>query len=41
MKVKKKEDRSLDISVLRMRNKILTGENTEIKCGTEIEGKAI
>ena len=41
MKVKKKEDGSVDASVLLRRgNKILTGGNMETKCGTEIEGKA-
>jgi hypothetical protein len=42
MKPKKKEDQNVDVSVfLRSRNKILTGEYMETKCGTEIEGKAI
>jgi hypothetical protein len=42
MKLKKKEDQSVDVSVLlRRRNKILTGANTEIKCGAETEGKVI
>jgi hypothetical protein len=40
MKLKKKEDQSVDASVLlRNRNKLLTGGNT--KCGVETEGKAI
>jgi hypothetical protein len=34
MKFKKKEDQSVDASVLyRRRNTILTGGNTETKCG--------
>jgi hypothetical protein len=37
----KKEDKSMDASVLRRGNKILTGENMEMKCGVETEGKAI
>ena len=42
MKPKKKEDQSVDASVLlRRENKILTGENIETKCGAETEGKAI
>jgi hypothetical protein len=42
MKFKKKEDQSVDALVLlTRRNKILTGGNMEIKCGTETEGKAI
>jgi hypothetical protein len=42
MKLKKKEDQSMDASVfLRRRNKILKGGNTETKCGVETEGKAI
>jgi hypothetical protein len=42
MKLKKKEDQSMDASVLLRRgNKILTGENIETKCGAEIEGRAI
>jgi len=42
MKLKKKEDQSVDASdLLRMGNKILTGGNTEAKCGEETEGKAI
>jgi hypothetical protein len=41
MKLKKKEDQSLDVSVLcRRGNKILTVANTEAKCGSETEGKA-
>ena len=42
MKLKKKEDQSVDASVfLRRGNKILTGANKETKCGSETEGKAI
>ena len=42
MKLKNKEDQSVDASVLlRRENKILTEGNREIKCGGEIEGKAI
>ena len=42
MKLKKKEDQSVDASVLLRRgNKILLGVNTEAKCGAETEGKAI
>jgi hypothetical protein len=42
MKLKKKEDQSVDASILLRRdNKILTGGNTETKCGAESEGKAI
>jgi hypothetical protein len=42
MKFKKKEDQSVGPSVLlRNNNKILTGRNMEIKCGSETEGKAI
>jgi hypothetical protein len=42
MKLKKKEDQSVDASVLLRRgNKILTGEDTETKCGAETERKAI
>ena len=42
MKLKKKEDQSVDASVLlRMGNKILIGANMEKKCGAEAEGKAI
>jgi hypothetical protein len=42
MKLKKKEDQSVGASVLLKRgNKILTGGDTEIKCGAETEGKAI
>jgi hypothetical protein len=42
MKLKKKEDQSVDISVLLRRgNKISMGGNTEIKCKVESEGKAI
>ena len=42
MKSKKKEDQSVDASVLLRRvNKIITGGNMEKKCGAETEGKAI
>jgi hypothetical protein len=42
MKLKKKEDQSVDASVLLRRgNKIFTGGNTETKCGAETERKAI
>ena len=42
MKLKKKENQSMDASVLLRRvNKILTGGNLETKCGAETEGKAI
>ena len=38
MKLKKKDDQSVDTSVLLRRgNKILTGGNMETKCGTETE----
>jgi hypothetical protein len=42
MKLKKKEDQSVGVSVLlRNGNKILMGANKETKCGAETEGKAI
>ena len=42
MKLKKKEDQSVDTSVLlKPGNKIPMGGVTETKCGTETEGKAI
>ena len=42
MKLKKKEDQSVDDSVLlRKGNKILTGTNMETKCRAETEGKVI
>jgi septal ring-binding cell division protein DamX len=42
MKLKKKEDQSVDTSVLLMKgNKITVGEDTETKCGARTEGKAI
>ena len=42
MKLKKKEDQSVDTSVLLRRgNKIPMGGDTETKCGAETEGKAI
>jgi hypothetical protein len=41
MELKKKEDQSMDTSVLlRRKNKILMGGDTEMKCGAEMEGKA-
>jgi hypothetical protein len=42
MKLEKKEDQSVDASVLlRRRNKILMGGNTGTNSGAETEGKAI
>jgi hypothetical protein len=42
MKLKKKENQSLDASeLLRRENKIFKGVNTKTKCGAETEGKAI
>ena len=42
MKFKKKENQSVDASVLLRRgNNILTGGNVREKCGAESEGKAI
>jgi hypothetical protein len=42
MKLKKKEDQSVDASVLLRRgNEILTGGNMETKCRVDTEGKAI
>jgi hypothetical protein len=41
MKLKKKEDQSVDTSVLRRGNKIPMGGVTETKIGAETEGKAI
>jgi hypothetical protein len=42
MKPKRKEDQSVDASVLLRRgNKILTGGNMETKYGAETEGNAI
>jgi hypothetical protein len=42
MKLNKKEDRSVDASVLLRRvNKILKGGNTETNCGIETEEEAI
>jgi hypothetical protein len=42
MKLKKKEDQNLGALIfLRKHNKILTGANTETKCGAETERKAI
>jgi hypothetical protein len=37
----KKDDQNVDASVLRRRNKILMGGDTETTCGAETEGKAI
>jgi hypothetical protein len=42
MKLKKKENQSVDASVLlRRHNKILIEANKETKCGAETEGKAL
>ena len=41
MKFKKKEDQSVTTSVLRRRNKMPMGGDTETNCGAETEGKAI
>jgi hypothetical protein len=42
MKLKKKEDQNVNISVLLRRgNKIPMGGDTETKCGAETEGKII
>jgi hypothetical protein len=42
MKLEKKEDLSVDASVLlRNGNRIITGANTETKCGAETKGKPI
>jgi hypothetical protein len=42
MKLKTKEDQTVDVSVLLRRwNKILMGANKETKCGAETEGKPI
>ena len=42
MKLKRKEDQSVDASILLRRgNKILMGPNTETKCKAETERKAI
>jgi hypothetical protein len=42
MKLKNKEDTTVDVSVLlKRRKKILTGGNTETKCGAENKEKAI
>jgi hypothetical protein len=41
MKLKMKEDQSMDTSVLRRGNKIPMGRYIETKCRAEIEGKAI
>jgi hypothetical protein len=40
-KLKKKEDQSVDTSILRRGNKIPMAGVTETKCGAETEGKAI
>ena len=42
MKLRKKEDQSVDVSVLLRRgNKILMGGDTDTKCGAETEGMTI
>jgi hypothetical protein len=41
MKLKKKEDQSVDTSILLRRGKILRGGNTDAKCGAKTERKAI
>jgi hypothetical protein len=42
MKLKKKEDQSVSAPILfRRGNKVVTGGNTETKCGAETEEKAI
>jgi hypothetical protein len=41
MKLKKKEDQSVDASFLLRRGKILKEANMERKCGDETEGKPI
>jgi hypothetical protein len=42
MKLKKKDDQSVNVLVLLIRdNKLLTGANIEKNCGAETEGKAI
>ena len=41
MKLKKEEDQTMGVSVLRKGNKILTGGVAETKCGVETEGKAM
>ena len=42
MKFKKLEDQKVDASVLlRRKNELFTGGNTETKCGVQTEGKAI
>jgi hypothetical protein len=42
MKLKKKEDRSVDaLDLLRRGNKILTKSTMDTKCGAETEGKTI
>jgi hypothetical protein len=41
MKLKKKEDQSVDASVLLRSGGQNTGRSMETKCGTETEGKAI
>ena len=41
MKLKKEGQSVGALFLLRKGNKILTGANTETKCGTETEGKAI
>ena len=41
MKLKKKEDKSVGVSVLLRMNKILLGGNMETKCRAETEGTTI
>jgi hypothetical protein len=42
MNLKKKEDQSVDASILpKTKNKMLIGGDMETKCGAETEGKAI
>jgi hypothetical protein len=41
MKLKKKEEKNMDTSVLRRGNKMPTGGDTETKCGAETEGMII
>jgi hypothetical protein len=41
MKLKKKEDQRVDVSILRRQNKILIGKNKETKHLADTEGKAI
>ena len=41
MKLKKKDDQSMDTLFLKKWNKIPMGGDTETKCGAETEGKVI